>query len=102
MARSREADLLAAAASGDVALLGKLLPAAGDPAAFDGPEGVTPLMVAASAGHQAVVELLLERGSNPSRRDAQGRSAADYARMAGHTHLAARLDRILDQEQTIW
>lgn len=102
MTKSREAELLAAAASGNLALLEKLLPAAGDLTAFDGPEGVTPLMVAASAGHHAVVELLLERGSNPSRRDAQGRSAAEYARMAGHAHLAVRLDGVVDQEQKIW
>jgi len=102
MTNSREAELLAAAGCGDIARLEKLLPAAGDPTHFDGPNGVTPLMVAASAGHEAAVELLLERGSNPSRRDAQGRSAAVHARLAGHSHLAARLDGIVDQEQTIW
>jgi ankyrin repeat protein len=59
-------------------------------------------MVAASAGHEAAVELLLERGSNPSRRDTQGRSAAAHARLAGHTHLATRLDGVVDQEQKIW
>ncbi|MCW8087812.1 ankyrin repeat domain-containing protein [Sabulicella glaciei] len=102
MTESREAKLLAAAASGNLALLETLLPAAGDLTPFDGPEGVTPLMVAASAGHHAAVELLLERGANPSRRDAQGRSASEYARRAGHPHLAARLDGVVDQEQTIW
>ncbi|MDB5315126.1 MAG: hypothetical protein JWO26_3716 [Rhodospirillales bacterium] len=102
MTNAREAELLAAAECGDVARLRELLPAAGDPTAFHRPDGVTPLMVAAGAGHQAVVELLIERGSNPSRRDAEGRSAAEYARRAGHTHLAARLDGIVDQDQTIW
>lgn len=102
MTRSREAELLAAAGCGDIAWLERLLPAAGDPVPFDGPDGVTPLMVAASAGHEAAVELLLERGSNPSRRDVRGRSAAMHARLAGHTHLAARLDGIVDQEQKIW
>lgn len=102
MTKSREAELLAAAGCGDVALLEKLLPAAGDLSAFDGPNGVTPLMVAASAGHEAAVELLLERGSDPSRRDTQGRSAAEHARRAGHPHLAARLDSVVDQDQKIW
>ena len=99
---TREAELLAAAKSGDVSLLKKLLPAAGDPRVFNGADGVTPLMVAAGGGHDAVVELLIERGSNPSRRDAEGRSAAEYARSAGHAHLAARLDEVVDQDQTIW
>lgn len=102
MTSSREAELLAAAGCGDVAALEKLLPAAGDLKAFDGPNGVTPLMVAASAGHEAVVELLLERGSDPSRRDAQGRSAAEHARKSGHPHLAARLDGVVDQDKKIW
>jgi ankyrin repeat protein len=102
MTNSREAELLAAAGCGDIVLLEKLLPAAGDLAAFDGPNGVTPLMAAASAGHEAVVELLLERGSNPSRRDVQGLSAAEHARLAGHTHLATRLDGVVDQENKIW
>lgn len=102
MTQSREAELLAAAGCGDLARLEKLLPVAGDLTSFDGPNGVTPLMVAACAGHEAVIELLLERGSNPCRRDAEGRSAAAYARMAGHTHLAVRLDGIVDQDQKIW
>jgi ankyrin repeat protein len=102
MTNAREAELLAAAACGDVALLKELLPAAGDPSAFHAPDGVTPLMVAAHAGHEAVVELLIERGSNPSRRDTEGRSAAAYARRAGYPHLAARLDGVVDQDQTIW
>ena len=102
MTTSREAELFAAAERGDVALLEKLLPAAGDLTTFDGPNGVTPLMVAAAAGHEAVVELLLARGSNPSHRDGEGHSAAAYARKAGHTHLATRLDGVVDQEQKIW
>ena len=102
MTKSREAELLAAAGCGDIEALEKLRPAAGDMTAFDGPGGVTPLMVAASAGHEAVVELLLERGSDPAQRDDQGRSAAERARKAGHPHLAARLDGVVDQEKKIW
>jgi ankyrin repeat protein len=98
----QEAELLAAAGCDGVALLKKLLPAEGDLAAFDGPNGVALLMAAASMSHKAALKLLLEHGSNPSRRDAEGRSAAAYARSAGHAHLAARLDAVVDQEQTIW
>jgi ankyrin repeat protein len=101
MSTSRAADLLAAALCGDIARLQTLLPIAGDLTAFAALDGVTPLMAAASGGHEAVVELLLERGSNPARRDVKGRSAAAYARAAGHTHLAARLDGVVDQEKTL-
>ena len=101
MSTSRAAELMATARCGDIVRLRALLPVAGDPAAFAAPDGVTPMMAAASGGHEAAVELLLQRGSNPARRDAQGRSAAAYARAAGHTHLAARLDGVVDQEQTL-
>lgn len=99
MTNSREAELLAAAGCGDLVLLETLLPIEGDPTSFHGPNGLTPLMVAASAGHEAVVELLMARGSNPAHRDEEGHSAAAYARRAGHTHLAARLDGVVDQDQ---
>ncbi|MGG5819112.1 ankyrin repeat domain-containing protein [Falsiroseomonas sp. HW251] len=59
-------------------------------------------MAAAGHGHEAVVELLSERGADASRRDARGRSAADHARAAGHQHLAERLDAIVDREKTLW
>ena len=101
MSTSREAELLAAALCGDIARLETLLPIAGDLKAFAAPDGVTPLMAAASGGHEAVIELLLQRGSNPARRDVKGHSAAAYARAAGHPHLAARLDCVVDQEKTL-
>lgn len=101
MSTSREAELLAAALCGDIARLETLLPIAGDLTAFAAPDGVTPLMAAASGGHEAVIELLLQRGSNPARRDVKGHSAAAYARAAGHPHLAARLDCVVDQEKTL-
>lgn len=101
MAKDRVAELLGAALAGDVARLRALLPDAGDLTTLDAPSGVTPLMAAAAAGHAEVVELLLERGSNPARRDGEGRSAAAYARASGHTDLAARLGRVVDQEKTL-
>jgi hypothetical protein len=48
------------------------------------------------------VELLLRCGADPARRDIRGRSAAFYARAAGHLDLAKRLDTVVDQEKTIW
>ncbi len=96
MNSSRENTLFAAALSGDLGLLQKLLPAAGDLSSFGAATDMTPLMAAASRGHESVVELLLRHGSSPTRRDASGRSAAAYAREAGHPHLAERLDRVVD------
>src|SRR3712207_2651315 len=62
MAHVHAADLLAAVAAGDVARLRTTLPRTGDPAE-DGPldmlRGMTPLMVAAAFGNEAMVELLL-------------------------------------------
>jgi ankyrin repeat protein len=102
MRNSSEAELLGAARYGDVALLKKLLPAEGYLAGFEGPNGVTSLMAATSVSHEAALELLLERGSNPSRRDADGRSADAHAHSAGHAHLPTRPDGVVDQEQKIW
>jgi ankyrin repeat protein len=59
-------------------------------------------MAAAGAGATAIVELLLDHGADPARRDCEGRSAAAYARAAGHAHLAERLDTVIDKERTIW
>ena len=79
-----------------------LLPRCGDPAE-DGVAaatgGVTLLMAAAAGGHEAMVELLLQCGDDPARRDRRGRSAAFYARAARHPHLAARLDTVVDVER---
>jgi hypothetical protein len=97
--------LLAAARAGDVAQVQALLPPAGNPEEDgppDAPGGVTPLMAAAAGGHEEVVEVLLARGADTTRRDAQGRSAAAHARAAGHAHLAERLDTVVDKDQTIW
>ena len=105
MAHIHTADLLAVVAAGDVARLRTMLPPTGD-LAEDGPpdmlRGMPPLMVAAVFGNEAMVELLLLAGADPARRDAGGRTAAAYARAAGHPHLAARLDTVVEKENTIW
>ena len=103
--RAGAVELLVAALIGDVERARMLLPPCGN-TAEDGSGaatgGVTPLMAAAAGGHEPVVELLLRCGADPARRDAEGRTAAAYARAAGHPHLAARLDTVVDQEKTIW
>jgi hypothetical protein len=100
----KAAALLEAARAGDEARVRAMLPPVGI-AEEDGPpgevDGLTPLMAAAAGGHEAIVELLLERGADPARRDGQGRAAAAHARAAGHVHLAERLDTVVDQEKTM-
>jgi hypothetical protein len=100
----KAAALLEAARAGDEARVRVMLPPAGV-AEGDGPpgeaDGLTPLMAAAAGGHEAVVELLLERGADPAQRDGQGRAAAAHARAAGHLDLADRLDIVVDQEKTM-
>lgn len=105
MAQKSE-ELLAAAVAGETKRVEALLARPDGPAAIDGasdaPCGLTPLMAAAAAGQEAIVELLLQRGADPTRRDCNGRSAADHARQANHPHLAERLDTVEDQEQKMW
>jgi hypothetical protein len=104
----KAAAVFAAALAGDVERLRTLLPPCGDPAGDGAPAAaapggrVTPLMAAAAGGREAAVELLLRCGADPARRDGRGRTAAFYAREAGHHHLAERLDTVVDQEKTIW
>lgn len=53
--------------------------------------GSTPLMEAADAGDLGLVRTLLEAGADPSRRDAEGATAADRAESSGHEEIAALL-----------
>jgi hypothetical protein len=97
--------LLAAARAGDAAQVRALVPCCGSPEEDgppDAPDGITPLMAAAAAGHEAVVEVLLACGADAAKRDARGRRAAAYARAGGHPCLAKRLDTVVDKDETIW
>src|SRR3712207_8297727 len=66
---ARAVALFAAAQRGDVERVRTLLPPYGDPV-VDGPPaapgGLTPLMIAASGGHEAGGGLLLARGAGPA------------------------------------
>jgi hypothetical protein len=44
-----------------------------------GPEGMTPLMMAAGYGNDDMVDLLLRRGADPNRKTAYGATALDFA-----------------------
>ena len=105
MAAASTVDIVPKIVAGDVARRRRLLPPTGNPAedgAPDMPDGMTPLMVAAACGQEAAVELLLQTGGDPARRDTRGRTAAAYARAAGHPHLAARLDTVVEKGNTVW
>lgn len=54
-------------------------------------DGVTALMVAATFGHELIVDYLLQRGAD-ARVNCGSFSAADYARHHGHDHLADLLE----------
>lgn len=57
------------------------------------PNGNTALMMAARWGDQRNVGLLLDAGADPTPRNRQGFSAADFARAVGRDRLAERLDQ---------
>jgi hypothetical protein len=52
---------------------------------------ITPLMLAVYFGHAPVVEALLQGGASLDARDAEGRTAIDYATLAGQKEIAEML-----------
>ena len=50
------------------------------------------VQVAARAGQACQVELLMVYGADPGAVDKTGRSVAEYAKSAGHSGIAARLN----------
>lgn len=56
-------------------------------------DGTTALMWAANNGRKRIVELLIERGADPSLTAKDGWTAGEAARMAGHVDIADRLER---------
>lgn len=89
--REPEHPLLAAVRSGDDAAVRRSAAEAPGRLDEEGPDGRTPLMLAASTGAEEMVALLLELGADAARRDGQGRTAADLAFENGHADLGQRL-----------
>lgn len=85
--------LMRAAARGDTAQVTTLLAAGADVNAAHAELRLSPLMFAAYFGHDAVVQLLLEKGAGVNLKDAVGASAADWASLAGHQAMAGRLTK---------
>jgi ankyrin repeat protein len=59
----------------------------------DSPNKTTPLMMASYYGSPEAARMLLEEGADPTLRNQQGMSAADFARKGNRTELAAELDK---------
>jgi ankyrin repeat protein len=73
------------------AAFARLVAATGDPNAPQ-KQGYTPLMIAAGNGFVDAVDVLLAAGADRSRKQAEGKNAADLARERGHHDLAKRLE----------
>ncbi len=58
------------------------------------PDGTSPLMMAAYAGSESTVRLLLQKGADVTARNLQKQDAADWARLKDHTALADQLDAL--------
>lgn len=56
------------------------------------PNGTTPLMMAAGYGSEEAARLLLDEGADTAMRNQQGMTAADFARKAQRSQLAAQIE----------
>jgi ankyrin repeat protein len=59
------------------------------------PNGTTPLMMAAQYGSEDCVTLLLQRGADPQRRNLNGLSVVDFAKLSGREPLVHRLEPLV-------
>lgn len=84
--------MLAAAITGDAAILQALIEAGGDPTATAlNQGGWTALHVAAAGGHVDAVRLLLASGASPAAQCQQRTSALHVAAIQGHAEVARQL-----------
>lgn len=59
-----------------------------------GPDGTTPLMMAALSGNEEIVRLLVSKGADATMHNAKGEDAADWARKKNNSTLADLLDQL--------
>ena len=85
--------LLVAADVGDAALLDTLLSDGADANGARAADGMTFLMAAASSGHTACVQILLDRGADPAVADEDGDTALTHARINGRSEVEQLLRR---------
>src|SRR5699024_9969937 len=64
-----------------------------------GPEGATPLMMAAWANSQDMAQLLLDAGADPTLITDSGDDVIDWAELKGNTKLAKALTAYMNEEQ---
>ena len=57
--------------------------------------GLTPLMVSASQGNLAMIELLLQHGADPNRRSSHGQTAVEFALREHHAAAADVIRRAM-------
>ncbi|WP_298016331.1 ankyrin repeat domain-containing protein [uncultured Castellaniella sp.] len=62
-----------------------------------GPDGTTPLMMAALSGKPAIVKLLLSQGADPTMFNTARETAADWALKRNHKALAEQLTAVAEQ-----
>ena len=65
------------------------------------PYKMTPLHLACSGGHDAIVNVLLDAGSSINAKDINKRTAAAWARRRGHFELAERLDGLIKAQKVV-
>jgi ankyrin repeat protein len=90
--------VMAAVMRGDTESLKRFLDAGADVNVQGGDFGRTALLMAATTGREDVVQLLLNKGANPSARDHGGNTPLGWARKRGETSVVKLLEKASGKE----